>query len=190
MARFKDAPTQRPELGALKNALVKAFNKWFTESEKKELGYIDTITDLSPQVYEWFRGGLRQMLLKVYKIFERATEISQPDVTTAVTASLQQLSVTASTLHSTYEGPGQNRHDNDFKSIRNIAIVPTQQELQAEKVLASSRFKCGSELMMFFITVAQLYLPVNISDGPHHLPLDSMQRLLDVQFRLLREETM
>jgi hypothetical protein len=70
------------------------------------------------------------------------------------------------------QGPGSlrpdgPRHDNDFNDIQDIRIAPTQEEL---------------------ITQIKPYLPANFFEAPHHLPADSMERLLDIQFRLLREE--
>ncbi|KAH9887903.1 hypothetical protein C8Q73DRAFT_808008 [Cubamyces lactineus] len=62
------------------------------------------------------------------------------------------------------EGP---RHDNDFVNIADIKIAPTHQEL---------------------LCAVQPYLPVCRSDAPHHLQMDSIQRHLDIQFRLLRED--
>ena len=75
-------------------------------------------------------------------------------------------------LHSTYDPPGDlrldgPRHDNDFVDIYDIRVAPTHQELMSR---------------------AQPFLPANFFDAPHPAPANSMQRLLDVQFRLLREE--
>ncbi|KIJ49701.1 hypothetical protein M422DRAFT_66154 [Sphaerobolus stellatus SS14] len=75
-------------------------------------------------------------------------------------------------LGADFEGPGElrkdgPRHDNDFVDISQIRIAPTHQEL---------------------IYPLPPYLPANVVDAPHHLPSNSMDRLLDVQFRLLREE--
>ena len=63
--------------------------------------------------------------------------------------------------------PGGRRHDNDMENIREILIPPTQAEIMC--------------------TTAP-FLPGNITKAPHHLEADSMERLLDIQFRLLREE--
>jgi hypothetical protein len=70
------------------------------------------------------------------------------------------------------EGPGElrangPRHDNDFVDIQQIRIAPTHDEL-------ISRFAP--------------FLPANLHDAPHPYPSQSMERLLDIQFRLLREE--
>ena len=71
-----------------------------------------------------------------------------------------------------FDGPGAlcstgPRHDNDMAEIQNIRIAPTYEEL---------------------ICQAEPCLPANFYDAPHHLPQESMERLLDIQFRLLREE--
>lgn len=75
-------------------------------------------------------------------------------------------------LHTAYEGPGETRrdgprHDNDHLEIDQIRIAPTHQEL---------------------ISPLSPFLPANLWDAPHPLPSESMERLLDIQFRLLREE--
>ena len=75
-------------------------------------------------------------------------------------------------LHTSYDGPGADRrdgprHDNDHLDIDHIRIAPTHEELT-------------SRILPF--------LPANLYDAPHPLPSDSMARLLDIQFRLLREE--
>ncbi|KAF8639511.1 hypothetical protein AX17_001416 [Amanita inopinata Kibby_2008] len=75
-------------------------------------------------------------------------------------------------IDSTYDGPGDlsksgSRHDNDFSDIYDIRTAPTHGEL---------------------VCTREPYLPVNIFGAPHHLPSESMQKLLDIQFRLLREE--
>jgi hypothetical protein len=77
-------------------------------------------------------------------------------------------------LHVTYEGRGPGelhksgpRHDNDFVDIGEIRIVPTNSELLSKD---------------------EPFLPPNLYDAPHPLPCGSMERLLDIQFRLLREE--
>lgn len=89
-----------------------------------------------------------------------------------VTADQMQQAFT-SRLTNTYEPPGtlrdggMPRHDNDFTDICDIRIAPTHEEL---------------------LCPLPPYLPVFLPTAPHHLPVDSMQRHLDIQFRLLREE--
>jgi hypothetical protein len=64
---------------------------------------------------------------------------------------------------------GGPRHDNDFVDITTISIPPTEGEMMCN-ILP--------------------FLPANIPGAPHHLESDSMERLLDIQYRLLREELM
>lgn len=75
-------------------------------------------------------------------------------------------------LRGTYDPPGElrldgRRHDNDFVDIYDIRVAPTHQELMCR---------------------TQPFLPASLYDAPHPAPANSMQRLLDIQFRLLREE--
>ncbi|KAH9951524.1 P-loop containing nucleoside triphosphate hydrolase protein [Amylocystis lapponica] len=75
-------------------------------------------------------------------------------------------------LENAYEGPGElradgPRHSNDHIHIAEIRIAPTHDELQS---------------------IVPPFLPANIYGSPHPLPAESMERLLDIQFRLLREE--
>jgi hypothetical protein len=59
------------------------------------------------------------------------------------------------------------RHDNDFEDIQMISIPPTQDEM---------------------LSPIAPFLPANIPGAPHHLEPGTMERLIDIQFRLLREE--
>ena len=75
-------------------------------------------------------------------------------------------------LEQTYDPPGDlrpegPRHDNDFANIAHIRICPTDEELMCP--------------------VAP-HLPATIPGAPHHLPAGSMERHIDTQFRLLRED--
>ncbi|TFK54494.1 P-loop containing nucleoside triphosphate hydrolase protein [Heliocybe sulcata] len=78
----------------------------------------------------------------------------------------------AAALLNAYEGPGEDRangprHDNDFVDIDSIRTIPTHDELSCR---------------------VPPFLPANIYGAPHPFPAESSQRLLDTQFRLLREE--
>ena len=75
-------------------------------------------------------------------------------------------------LEQTYDPPGQlrpegPRHDNDFTNIAEIRICPTSEELTCQ---------------------LSPYIPVTVPGAPHHLLAGSMERHLDIQFRLLRED--
>ncbi|KIY70900.1 hypothetical protein CYLTODRAFT_391263 [Cylindrobasidium torrendii FP15055 ss-10] len=77
-----------------------------------------------------------------------------------------------SRLEVAYSPPGElheggPRHDNDSTDIANIRIAPTMGEL---------------------LCTLGPYLPVFVPGSPHHLPAGSMEKHLDIQYRLLREE--
>lgn len=81
-----------------------------------------------------------------------------------IVSALQILQTDAEPGHLRPDGP---RHDNDHADINDIRIAPTEQEL---------------------VCAIAPYLPANFFEAPHHQPPESMERLLDIQFRLLREE--
>lgn len=115
----------------------------------------------------------------VIKVVDREQQIIDRSMKKFESSFNQPLSVERSealiaALDITYEGPGNlypngPRHDNDFVDILDIAIVPTEQELRS---------------------TASPYLPANIPNAPHPQPPGSIERCLDIQFRLLREELM
>lgn len=75
-------------------------------------------------------------------------------------------------LHMSYQGPGElrsegPRHDNDAISITDIRIAPTHEEL---------------------VCPIPPFLPCNLYNAPHPCGPSSIDRILDIQFRLLREE--
>jgi hypothetical protein len=69
----------------------------------------------------------------------------------------------------TLRNGGLPHHDNDFINIWDIRIAPTHEEL---------------------VCPLPPNLPIFLPLVPHRLPEGSMERHLDIQFRLLREEMM
>ncbi|KAH8835068.1 hypothetical protein DL96DRAFT_1808988 [Flagelloscypha sp. PMI_526] len=77
-----------------------------------------------------------------------------------------------SQLGQVYIGPGSlrpegPRHDNDFEKLADVRIAPTHEELTSP---------------------LDPYLPVFVPGAPHHLAPGSMEKHIDIQGRLLREE--
>jgi hypothetical protein len=115
-------------------------------------------------------GRLKMITDREYGHTER---MRRPVAHAAVTTIHMQQAFISRLAH-TYDPPGTlrdggSRHDNDSTDIQNIRIAPTHEEL---------------------LCPVAPYLPVFLSMAPHHLPEHSMQRHLDIQFRLLREEMM
>lgn len=122
-------------------------------------------------------GKLHRDIERLATILYRDTRPTANTTTTATTNLPQThprrvAHIHLASIHGTFVPPGElresgPRHDNDHANILDIAVAPTQQELM-------------SDLPSF--------IPSTLYDAPHHLPMQSMDRLMDIQFRLLREE--
>lgn len=178
LTRYKVALATHKELGPF----VQKLNQWVMEWADGICGTNPTFSDLltTPEqqhAREFVTNHIKDRVRRVMSIVER--EQSGMDRSDAqrssrnAAAALQEDSKhLLETLKSFYEGPGEERregprHDNDFVDIGFIKIAPTDEELTS-RVLP--------------------FLPANIPNAPHPFPNSSMQRLLDIQFRLLREE--
>ena len=133
----------------------------------------DKITELSHDALTFQLRAIGVRLDKLLKIVDREEQRANrlSGVVTGRRAEHPNEALIAA-LGSNFEGPGTlrhegPRHDNDAIDIADIRIAPTHGEL---------------------VTQAKPYLPANLPTAPHHLPASSMDRLLDIQFRLLREE--
>lgn len=174
--RFKTAVSRHPEFSPLINKLGGWFKVWSEDIQSANPTFNDTLATVDIRNREFTIKQLRRSLETLEdvvnraeratrRVTERPKELHSRNMVEAQRASLINLSLS-------YEGPGElredgPRHDNDFESIADIRIAPTHDEL------------C-SPLAPF--------LPANFPGAPHHLPPQSMERLLDIQFRLLREE--
>jgi hypothetical protein len=130
---------------------------------------------LQPAVRDLIIGTIKETINRLVSIVEREQGKQAPTDRTAHQFSsrkaISQEGVIAA-LHMRYEGPGNlraegPRHDNDFEDIYDIRTAPTHAELMCR---------------------TPPYLPANFYGAPHPAPPESMQRLLDIQYRLLREE--
>jgi hypothetical protein len=172
LSRYKTALREHASLSSLIENLVQWFTAWRTGDF--EDGWVYG-TEHSKQVEI---DGLERLLQRLSTIVQReAASISRK------TGTKESLSMSPEAIHRREaallgplairydpaghlreEGP---RHDNDFEDIQSISIPPTQGEMLCSVIP---------------------FLPINIPEAPHHLDVDSMERLLDIQFRLLREE--
>ena len=171
LVRFKNAVAIYPRLGPL----VTNFNRWFQEwhagVEATPPLFDNPFNNIAPTVREHIIDSIRERIKRLVNIVQRG----EPKLAKSDSKQKRKADVAdrfAPALHATYEGPGDlrpngPRHDNDFKHISDIRIAPTHEELTIR---------------------IPPFLPANIFAAPHPAPADSMERLLDIQFRLLREE--
>jgi hypothetical protein len=178
LARFKHAIQNHPELRDFVRDLFSWFSRWVTAIDASPPAFSDPIIGSSPQIRNLTLTELEKDVNRLRSITDREYELvermKRPLAHAKVTTRQMQQALT-SRLTYTYEPPGTlrdggaPRHNNDFTDIRDIRIAPTQDEL---------------------LCPIPPYLPVFLPVAPHHLPENSMQRHLDIQFRLLREEMM
>ncbi|KAL0062664.1 hypothetical protein AAF712_010501 [Marasmius tenuissimus] len=173
--RFRRTAVNHPKFGPLVADMVDWFGNWSTVvTQGSASGFED---NFGPELRNITIERLRTDIGRLQEIVKRVQGNTQakkkrPAVAKVMSAADKNQALLAR-LEQSYDPPGElranglPRHDNDAVDVSNIRIVPTRQELLADD---------GP------------YLPVTIPGAPHHWPEGTMQRHLDIQFRLLREE--
>lgn len=169
--RFKPTIGNHPELLELANDLETWFSQWAEDVSAHPPRFADNI---NPQVRQTIISSLREdvnrlqtMVSRGFNIHKRIHRPERPSLTPE-----QRQAAMISRLEQSYDPPGGMRqlgprHDNDFEDIAEIRISPTHGEL---------------------LSPVSPYLPPLLAEAQHHLPPNSIERHLDIQFRLLREE--
>ncbi|KAG9309778.1 hypothetical protein JVU11DRAFT_10152 [Chiua virens] len=175
LVRFKNAVATYPRLATLVANLRVWFVKWMTGICSSPPIFDNPFQSIPVPVRDLLLGTLREKVNRLESIVNREREKeARPSSHRNAFSGLNGISNAGviAALHSNYDPPGElrldgPRHDNDFVDIQEIRVAPTHQELTCR---------------------TQPFLPASLFDAPHPAPADSMQRLLDGQFRLLREE--
>ena len=177
-ARVKSAIKNHPELHDLVEDLFSWFDIWTAAVRASPPTFQDPITSSSPEIRNLTLGELERGIVRLRQIVDREygdAEMMRRRIPHGRFTAGQMQEALTSRLEQAYDPPGilrgggEPRHDNDFTDIRDIRIAPTNEEL---------------------LCPLPPYLPVFLPSAPHHLPENSMERHLDIQFRLLREELM
>ncbi|KAK0199718.1 hypothetical protein DFS33DRAFT_1398406 [Desarmillaria ectypa] len=168
--RFKHAINNHPDIVVFVGNLVRWYDEWarLIATSSFDDSIDPTVQRLTLEQIKESISRLDAIVKREHANAERRRRPAQPQGpredhrTQALQAQLIQ----------TYDGPGTlrllgPRHSNDHRDIADIHIVPTHDEM---------------------ISASLPYIPVNRPDAPHHLAPNSMERHLDIQFRLLREE--
>ncbi|KAH8998232.1 hypothetical protein EDB86DRAFT_821723 [Lactarius hatsudake] len=175
-ARIKSAIKNHPELHDLVEDVFSWFNIWTAAVRASPPTFQDPITSSSLQIRDLTLEELEKDISRLSQIVGREygdAEKLRRHVPRGRFTAGQRMEALTSRLEQIYDPPGtlrgggEPRHDNDSTDIRNIRIAPTNREL---------------------LCPLPPYLPVFLPSAPHHLPENSMERHLDIQFRLLREE--
>jgi hypothetical protein len=176
LSRFKRSIQNHPELHDFVDDLFHWFSRWAIGVKASPPTFNDSVAESSPDIRILTLAELEKDVGRLKLIADRefghAERMRRHVAHDTVTADQMQQALSSRLSH-TYEPPGTlrnggtPRHDNDSSDIHEIRIAPTHEEL---------------------LCPLPPYLPVFLPTAPHHLPEHSMQRHLDIQFRLLREE--
>ena len=174
LTRFKHASVAHSSLEPLVNHLTAWIEEWEDDISSSTPSFDDPLKDFDKRSF--VIRHLKDRAQKVSNIIER--ERAALDRSSARRRAKDEKEAAAragdgaAAFEFGYEGPGEEReegprHDNDFVDIAQIQIAPTNGEL---------------------VCRIPPYLPYNVPNAPHTYAAESIQRLLDIQFRLLREE--
>ena len=154
------------------------FTAWSVDVSSPTPKFSDPITekerDARRLIIAHVRANIERLVDIVFRESGRTQELRRrPAQNESRLTAAQKRQAAIVQLAQTYDPPGElresgPRHDNDFEDISEIRVAPTHQELLCDST----------------------YLPVFSPHAPHHLRESSMERHLDIQFRLLREELM
>ncbi|KAJ7200706.1 hypothetical protein C8J57DRAFT_1413236 [Mycena rebaudengoi] len=176
LTRFKNAAAKYPKIVPVVQRLQGWTDTWIEGISMSPPSFDDPFKAVSSTARDQILNHLRAKISRLVRIVDREqdridrSKQQHPAASFGTVDGLDE--GVAAALHITYEGPGElrelgPRHDNDFSDITDIRVAPTHEEL---------------------VSRLSPFLPGNFHDAPHHLPAASMERLLDIQFRLLREE--
>ncbi|KAK0451445.1 uncharacterized protein EV420DRAFT_1621833 [Desarmillaria tabescens] len=168
--RFKHAINNHPDIVAFVGNLVQWYDEW-----ARLIATSSFDDSIDPVVQLLALEQIKESIIRLDAIVNREhanVERKRRPVQPQGLREEHRSEALRARLIQTYDGPSAlhflgPRHSNDHSDIANIHIVPTHDEM---------------------ISASRPYIPVNRPDAPHHLAPNSMERHLDIQFRLLREE--
>ncbi|KAF8598648.1 hypothetical protein BDV93DRAFT_593819 [Ceratobasidium sp. AG-I] len=172
LTRFKQAKTTNPEVHKLVTQAAGWFDEW-AAAVNTTPPFNDECSTYDRDVQDSIISSIRRDKDRVLHLVRRG-EVRVAELSSSLKVQLYGDEGLIAHLQRelNYQGPGElremgPRHDNDRKDFELIRIAPTHLEL---------------------ICKDDPYLPPNFAEAPHFLEPTSVERLLDVQFRLLREE--
>ncbi|KAJ3852101.1 hypothetical protein EV368DRAFT_65176, partial [Lentinula lateritia] len=171
--RFKNAIHNHPRIVDLIRELRSWFDTWNKAISQRPPSFDDNLDeDLRQLTVDQIRDSIGRLQEIIKREQAAAQTRKKPTKSPIVVSEADRNQALLTRLKQSYDPPGHlrkdgPRHDNDGVEISTIQIIPTHAEM---------------------LCPVPPYVPVTLPDAPHHCRKDSMERLLDVQFRLLREE--
>jgi hypothetical protein len=174
LTRYKEASITNPDIREFVERMANWFDEWVIALRSNPpfddecVGYDEDKKELVITNIQRDKDRAMRMVQRgqTRVVHQEVRPRRQTAITDGLIAHLQR--------NCDYDGPGElrekgPRHDNDHVSIGMIRVAPTHAELLCED---------------------DPYLPGNFFEAPHFYDSRSVERLLDIQFRLLREELM
>ncbi|KAG8720713.1 hypothetical protein FRC09_009099 [Ceratobasidium sp. 395] len=172
LTRFKDATIKHLDLRDTVEQIARWFEEWAT-ALKSTLRFNDECTTYDEDKMQLVISNIRADKERVLRIVqrERVLLVHHEERPTRQRVTIEGL-IASLQRNCDYDGPGERRekgprHDNDKVAISDIRVAPTNEELVCQD---------------------DPFLPGNFAEAPHFYDSQSVERLVDVQFRLLREE--
>ncbi|EUC58494.1 NFX1-type zinc finger protein, putative, partial [Rhizoctonia solani AG-3 Rhs1AP] len=174
LTRFKDAPVTNPGVREFTEQIATWFDEWLVALDSSPR-FQDECTTYATDKREFIIENLRRDKERILRIIHRGQTVitnNEVNMSHELLSGVEPGLLAAFERNFDYDGPGElcetgPRHDNDFVEIETIRVPPTRDELLCED---------------------DPYLPPNFFEAPHFHDPRSIERLLDIQFRLLREE--
>ncbi|KAI5895259.1 uncharacterized protein SCHCODRAFT_01088480 [Schizophyllum commune H4-8] len=172
-ARFKSAVRDYPQILTFVENLASWFIVWRDGVNTRT--FADPIASSPQDIRGPTLAHIGKDVERLLSVVQREFGVAEKQRRSGRTGGIshvQRQDALVAQLTQSYDAPGALReegirHDNDSAVIQEIRIAPTHQELMCP---------------------VDPYLPYFVANAPHHLPANSMQKHLDIQFRLLREE--
>ncbi|OCF35130.1 hypothetical protein I316_03171 [Kwoniella heveanensis BCC8398] len=176
LASFQKALGQHGQLlSELVKELPALFDTWATDLLSTSPTFRDSIAALDI-------AGRRHVVSEAERVIQRLQPIvdrcqgritQRPARILQVVDEMQKQQWRLDRLEQIYDPPGDirpagPRHDNDCSEIARIELLPAHEEL---------------------LCSIPPFIPANIPSSPHHLVPATMERQIDILFRLLREDT-
>ncbi|KAH7335672.1 hypothetical protein B0J17DRAFT_667287 [Rhizoctonia solani] len=172
LTRFKEATIKHPDLRETAERIASWFEDWVA-ALRSDPRFNDECTTYDEDKRQLIINNIRADKDRVLRIVQRekVTLVNRDEQSTRRGATTEGLIATLQ-RNCDYDGPGERRdkgprHDNDKVSVADIRVAPTNDELVCQD---------------------DPFLPGNFAEAPHFYEVKSVERLIDIQFRLLREE--
>jgi hypothetical protein len=197
LARHRNAAASFPEVPTLICHIRSIFKTWHDNLLLSPPTFEDSLSRMPTEDRVFILKQLSDQLEALCSTVDRETgRVRAPAGNVVVSSSGSLGEGQIAVLGRVFTGPG-GRHDNDHATIDQVRIAPTHEELMSDDVSIFPSFISSllenlsigvNPFVISYVSNEQKYLPYNVPLAPHPIKAGRIERVLDTQFRLLREE--